>query len=41
MMTLQLENIADPKEIREYLDQYIVGQEYAKKGFKCKCIQSL
>ena len=28
---LQLENIADPKEIREYLDQYIVGQEYAKK----------
>ena len=28
---LQLENIADPKEICEYLDQYIVGQEYAKK----------
>ena len=28
---LQLDNIADPKEIREYLDKYITGQDYAKK----------
>ena len=28
---LDLDNIADPKEIREYLDKYIVGQDLAKK----------
>lgn len=28
---LQLDNIADPKEIRKYLDKYITGQDYAKK----------
>ena len=28
---LELDNIADPKEIREYLDKYIIGQDFAKK----------
>ena len=28
---LELDNIADPKEIREYLDKYIIGQDLAKK----------
>ena len=28
---LDLDNIADPKEIRSYLDQYIIGQDFAKK----------
>ena len=28
---LQLDNVADPKEIRNYLDEYIIGQDLAKK----------
>ena len=28
---LTLDNVADPKEIRTYLDEYIIGQDYAKK----------
>ena len=28
---LILDNVADPKEIRAYLDEYIIGQDYAKK----------
>jgi ATP-dependent Clp protease ATP-binding subunit ClpX len=28
---LDFDSVADPKEIREYLDKYITGQEYAKK----------
>lgn len=28
---LDFDSVADPKEIREYLDQYIIGQDFAKK----------
>ena len=28
---LELDNVADPKEIREYLDKFIIGQDFAKK----------
>jgi len=29
--TLTIDEIPAPKEIKEYLDQYVIGQEYAKK----------
>jgi ATP-dependent Clp protease ATP-binding subunit ClpX len=28
---ISLDNVADPKEIRAFLDEYIIGQDYAKK----------
>lgn len=31
-MELEFENIPKPKEIKEYLDQYVIGQERAKKS---------
>jgi len=34
------ENIPQPKEIKEFLDQYVVGQERTRNPFRCR-LQSL
>ena len=34
-------NLLKPKEIKEVLDQYVIGQEEAKKVLSVFCLQSL
>lgn len=31
-------NLMKPKEIKAFLDDYVIGQEEAKKGFICGCL---
>lgn len=34
-------SIKKPLEIKKFLDEYVIGQDEAKKSFKCSGIQSL
>ena len=34
-------NLLKPKEIKEFLDEYVVGQEGCKKSTFCSSLQSL
>ena len=36
-----LEELPIPRDIRAFLDEYVVGQEQAKKSFGRCCVQSL
>lgn len=37
-LVTSLKEIPRPKEIKEYLDQYVIGQEYAKSICRWRCI---
>lgn len=36
--SVEVGSLPKPIEIKNYLDQYVIGQEEAKKSFSCSCL---